>query len=250
MRRTVGAFHRVLGGNLAGLFLHGSLATGDFAPRRSDLDLLALVRRPLSSRTRRTMIEAMLAVSGRPFPIEMSIVARRDLDPWRHPAPFQLHWSEDWRDHFRRQLADGSWRRWHRDRPRDGDLAAHLAMARARGIALVGPRPAAALPFIPARDLQDSLLSDGRWASRLLAKEPGMHRYAVSNACRRLALARHGFLLSKSEGLAWAGRELDSRWRPVLAATGQAAPHQRTRAFLAMLGRLERAALRSRAGRP
>src|SRR6185295_13166120 len=141
LARAVEAFRRVLGTNLVGLYAHGSIATGGFDSRRSDLDLLALVRRRLSDATKRSMIERMFALSGDPRPIEMSIIAREDIFPWRHPTPFQLCWSEDWRERYRRQLGDGSWRRWHRDHPRDGDLAAHLAMTRVRGMALDGPSP-------------------------------------------------------------------------------------------------------------
>src|ERR1700680_1170010 len=38
----------VLGENLVGLYLTGSLAYGDFVPERSDIDLQAVVRNPLT----------------------------------------------------------------------------------------------------------------------------------------------------------------------------------------------------------
>ena len=37
----------LLGKNLVGLYLSGSLAYGDFVPERSDIDLEAVVRSPL-----------------------------------------------------------------------------------------------------------------------------------------------------------------------------------------------------------
>ena len=243
MVRAVKAFRRVLGTNLIGLYAHGSIATGGFDSRRSDLDLLALVHRRLSDVTKRSMIECMFALSGDPRPIEMSIIARGDIVPWRHPAPFQLCWSEDWREHYRRQLGDGSWRRWHREHPRDGDLAAHIAMTRARGVSLFGPPPARAWPFVPVDDLVQSLVSDGRWARQLLRKDPRMARYAVLNACRRLALIRRGFLLSKVEGAVWAFRELPARWRAVIAAARRGLPRRRVGAFLQFMEGQERSAL-------
>src|SRR5690348_14435156 len=42
------AIQRELGSQLAGLYLFGSLVLGDFDPRRSDIDLLALTTEPLS----------------------------------------------------------------------------------------------------------------------------------------------------------------------------------------------------------
>ena len=39
---------RLLGENLIGLYLSGSLAYGDFVPERSDIDLQAVVQSPLT----------------------------------------------------------------------------------------------------------------------------------------------------------------------------------------------------------
>lgn len=249
LQRATRAFRRVLGRQLQGLYLHGSLAMGGFDARRSDLDLLGVCRRRLSNSEKRKMIEAMLSISGSPRPIVMSIVAHTDLVPWRHPAPFQLCWSEDWRGHYRQQLNDGTWRRWEREHPRDGDLAAHVAMTRVRGRALFGPPPAAVLPFVPESDLVQSLTSDGRWALRLLRKHPAMARYAVLNACRRQALVRRGFLLSKVEGADWAMEVFGAEWRGVIQRACQGRSHPATLRFLRVARRLELAAVQQRGRR-
>lgn len=144
---------------------------------------------------------------------------------------------------YQQALRDGSWRRWHRQKPRDGDLAAHAAMTRARGAALIGPPPATALPAVPARDLADSLLRDGRWAARLSRQDPGMEPYAVLNSCRRLALFRRGFLLSKAEGADWGLAELPARWHPVITAASRRLPHRRTGSFLRWMAVRERKAV-------
>ncbi len=41
---------RLLGKNIVGLYLSGSLAYGDFVPERSDIDLEAVVRSPLTQK--------------------------------------------------------------------------------------------------------------------------------------------------------------------------------------------------------
>jgi len=234
---VAGALRRILGGNLQGLWVHGSAATGGFNPRRSDLDLLGLTRRRVSVKAQRRIVGVLQKISGAPRPIEISLVSRADIVPWRHPTPFQFHWSEDHRERVRRECSNGSWRGWNRRRRKDADLAAHLAMSRTRGVTLVGPPPAGALPFVPVRDLIDSLVRDGRWALRLLGRDPGMAPYAVLNACRRLALLRRGFLLSKSEGAAWGLAELPARWRPVIAAALRGLPHPRSGSFLLAMAR-------------
>jgi streptomycin 3"-adenylyltransferase len=239
------AFTRILGKNLVSVVLHGSLATSGFDPRRSDIDLLVVTRRPMSGATRRRMIVWLLRHSHRPAPIEFSIVARRDLVPWNHPTTFDFHWSEAHRDAYDRELRDGSFNRRRRERPRDPDLAAHVVMARTRGRALCGLSPTLALPDIPIRDAIDSLVSDGAWARRLLRRDPGMMPYAILNAVRRLALVRHGWLLSKSEGADWGRGWLAPRWRGTLAAARANGLRPRSRDLLNHLGRLESGLLRS-----
>jgi predicted nucleotidyltransferase len=48
LTERVEGLKRVLGKNIVGLYLSGSLASGDFVPERSDIDLQAVVRIPLS----------------------------------------------------------------------------------------------------------------------------------------------------------------------------------------------------------
>ena len=47
----------ILGENLAGIYLHGSAAMGCFHPRKSDLDLLAVVQHPLDDTCKRAYME-------------------------------------------------------------------------------------------------------------------------------------------------------------------------------------------------
>src|SRR3712207_2262445 len=79
---------RLLGANLVGIYLHGSLAMGCFNPRRSDIDLLVVTRRALRVETRRRAAELLLRCSLAPRPIEISLLRERDLRPWRYPTPY------------------------------------------------------------------------------------------------------------------------------------------------------------------
>jgi len=63
-----------LGSNLAGLYLHGSLAMGCFNPACSDVDLLAVTRRGMTVETKRRVAELLLKTSGAPSPIEISFL--------------------------------------------------------------------------------------------------------------------------------------------------------------------------------
>ena len=49
----------ILGENLVGLYLHGSIAFGCFNPQKSDVDYIAAVREPLAPDTRLRLLEAV-----------------------------------------------------------------------------------------------------------------------------------------------------------------------------------------------
>ncbi|OQA46938.1 MAG: Streptomycin 3''-adenylyltransferase [Chloroflexi bacterium ADurb.Bin325] len=208
----------VLADNLLGVYLHGSLALGCFNPRRSDIDLLAVTRQPMSPAQRRAVAAFLLASSGRPYPIEISILAREHLHPWRYPTPFDFHYSEDWRDQTAAALADGSWQRWTASERGDPDLAAHITVLRARGVRLLGPPIAEVFPAVPRADFVDALrldVLDPRFGLAGLAEHPV---YSLLNACRTLAYLRAGAILSKAEGGAWALAALPAEHRPAIEA--------------------------------
>lgn len=203
-----------LGANLAGVYLHGSLAMGCFSPARSDLDLLVVTGERMAPGERRAAAEALLRRSGAPAPIEISFVSRSQARPWSYPTPFDLHYSEEWRAKTAEELASGAWRACGGQEPRDPDLAAHCTVVLARGVALHGPPPAELLPQVPPADYLDSIVRDVAWAAEQIDDNPV---YLVLNYCRVYAYLREGPILSKDEGGGWALRELPEH-RPVVAA--------------------------------
>ena len=210
--------------NLVGVYLHGSLALGCFNPHRSDLDLLAVTRAGLDATTPRGLAELLLVVSGRPAPVEISVLRRSDLHPWRYPTPYDFHYSEDWRDRMTARLAADDWREPD-PRPRDPDLAAHITVTRRRGVCLLGSPVAAVFPAVPRTDYLDSLRLD------VLSDEFGLTStgappvYAVLNGCRTYAYLVDGKILSKEEGGVWALHHLPRVYREALQAALHAYRH-------------------------
>jgi len=199
--RVAAAAREILGDELAGVYLHGSLAMGCFNPDSSDIDVLVVARRALAAADRLRFARALLDCSGQPCPVEVSVLHGADLRPWRHPAPYEFHFGESWRQRFADALSAGAADLPLPEPRTDDDLAAHITVARARGIALAGPPPAEALPEVPHADYVDSIVGDFDWC-REHAAESGV--YAVLNACRVLAAARERLVLSKREGGEWA----------------------------------------------
>jgi predicted nucleotidyltransferase len=96
----------ILGDELVGVYLHGSGATACFNPDRSDIDLLVVARQTLAPEQRRAVAELLLARSGAPYPIELTLLTTEQLHPWRHPTPVEFHYSEMRRASLAQQVAD------------------------------------------------------------------------------------------------------------------------------------------------
>ncbi|HEU5228802.1 MAG TPA: aminoglycoside adenylyltransferase domain-containing protein [Ktedonobacteraceae bacterium] len=201
VRKQIQAFcqqmQSILGDKLVAIYLHGSLAMGCFNPERSDIDLLVVIRRRLPSETQRQLMEALLALSNAPCPIEISLLVEQELKPFQHPLPYHLHYSETWRQKIGDELADGSWRRWNEAGRYDSDLSAHLTIIHHRGITLYGPAAADILPEVPAEHYRASIVGD-----YIDARDTAMHNpvYFILNACRVHAYLSEQMILSKDEG--------------------------------------------------
>jgi predicted nucleotidyltransferase len=198
--RLLTAFASILADDLIGVYLHGSLALGCFNPQHSDLDLLVITSTSMPLNTKRQAIELLLACSQQPRPIEISFLARDHLLPWRYPTPFDLHYSETWRDRYVEDLASGRWQAWDAHH-HDPDLAAHITVLNARGICLIGAPIASVFPSVPARDYCASLAADIQDSFEWIAANPV---YTILNCCRTYAYLREQHLFSKEEGGRWA----------------------------------------------
>lgn len=216
VKRFVSAIQGILGEHLVGIYVHGSLAMGCFNPASSDLDFLIVTQSSMPLETKREIVTSLLNLSCRPVPIEVSFLARSHLEPWQYPTPFDLHYSEDWRADYERDLAGEGWHRWGHEAHRDPDLAAHITVLHARGVRLAGAPIAEVFPPVPREDYLASIAEDIAWGLERLAENP---IYAVLNMCRTLAYLREGRVLSKAEGGAWALAHLEEALHaPVRAA--------------------------------
>lgn len=201
----------ILGGNLVGLYLHGSLALGGFNPRRSDVDYIAVVQAPPARETRLRLLEAVYRLNRQAPPkgLEMSVVLRRYCRDFVYPTPFELHFSNMHRDAYARDphgFADAM-------RGTDPDLAAHFTVILHRGVALYGPPVSAVFGDVPWADYLDSICADVADAETNVSADPV---YVLLNLCRVLAAVREKRVLSKAEGGAWGLSHLEPQYAPLL----------------------------------
>lgn len=191
------ALNAALDGQLAALYLHGSAVMGCFCPSSSDIDLIGVCRGHMAGEAQARVARAVLELEGKPHTIEMSILSEDALHPWHHPAPYEFHFSQMHAEHFRDMLARGE---VNASGGGDADLAAHLSVCRARGVALIGPEASDMFEPVPYADYYFSAADDFDW----LREDDVPAVYAVLNACRVLRLAREEGVYSKREGGLWA----------------------------------------------
>ncbi|GAA3752536.1 aminoglycoside adenylyltransferase domain-containing protein [Micromonospora maritima] len=181
-----------LGAHLPGLYLHGSLVAGDFAPDRSDLDLLAVLDRDPDR-------DLLAVLAG----------LHRDLDR-RHPGwTGRIEVEYVSRDAVH-DAARGRTDRAHVIARVSPGEALHLLPATVhrlvtwstvhdQGRSLLGPPAAELLPAVDPDRVRAALLDHVRdwpdWVTGMTS--PGGQSYAVLTLCRAFQRLRHGRQMSK-----------------------------------------------------
>lgn len=183
----------LLGADLVGVYLHGSVVLGDFSEGRSDVDVVAVSSRPLSPEEKKAIAER-LSQGALPCPatsLEFHVLWRRDITPRRAPQ-FELHLNTSTAGGPDR-VVDGH------GHPGDPDLVMHVAVLRDHGRALLGPAADKVFPRISRSMLLQAFRRELEWA-----KENASPSYQVLNACRAWRYLDEGLLSSKTAGGEWA----------------------------------------------
>jgi predicted nucleotidyltransferase len=195
-----------LGDDLVGAYLHGSAVLGGGGPH-SDVDVLAVARRRTTREEKQRLVDLLLNVSGNPSPIEFDLVVETEVRPWRHPAPFDFHYSELWRKEF----AAGNLEPWSSATNRD--LASAVTMVLAGNTTLFGPPPAQVFDPVPRTDYHDAILKDVPPSDWFVEKDT---RNLVLTLVRVWAGVASEGVHSKESAAAWAVARLPAEHRPVL----------------------------------
>ena len=201
----------ILQDNLAGVYLHGSAVMGCFNPRKSDLDFIIVVKKPLTDAVKRTYMEMVVQYNalGPAKGIEMSVVLRDVCKPFVYPTPFELHFSAGHLDWYKRDPDDYI----RRMNGTDKDLAAHFTIINKRGRCLCGTPIKEVFAEVPSGDYMDSIRFDVEEAEEEITQYP---MYLTLNLARVLAYKEEGLVLSKKEGGEWAINNLPAEYRPLI----------------------------------
>ncbi|MGW6914383.1 aminoglycoside adenylyltransferase family protein [Kitasatospora sp. NPDC054939] len=207
MSRTVDLLRGVVGPELLGAYLHGSAVLGGLAPT-SDLDVLAVTGRSLDEHERRALVAGLLEISGLTAtvrPVELTVVVRSEVHPWRFPPIGDFLYGEWLRDDLRAG-----------EPPRPGpmpDLAVTLTAVLAGDHPLVGPPPGALLDPVPHADL---VRASADAVPELLADLEGDTRNVLLTLARVWTTLATGGITTKDAAADWALARLPPEHRPVL----------------------------------
>lgn len=180
-------FRTLLGDQLVGMYLHGSMAMGSFYLEHSDIDLLVVCREPLGHDVQDAIMEELLRRSNHPSPLELHIVTQKALCQQAYPLPFELHYSEQWRE----RIMQGQWPKGN-----DPDLAAHLTVLKQRGCCLADAPIDEIIPVVPREEFEKAIRSDIADVQRDIQEKPV---YFILNLCRVIWYLREGVICSKDE---------------------------------------------------
>ena len=202
----VGEIRGALDGSLAGLYLYGSLAAGDFDPERSDIDLVAVVHFDVAGEAF-DRLDGMHGRFVREHPawrdrIEVAYVSTGVLRNFKEETGNIAVVSPG--EPFNVKVADSGWlMNWY--------------MVREAGLTLYGPPPRAFVPEISEAEFGDAVRENTRkwpeWVHGM--RHPGARSYVVLTMCRALYTLVNGGQASKKQAAAWARRYLPA-WEPLI----------------------------------
>jgi predicted nucleotidyltransferase len=227
---------RILGAELIGLYLYGSLASGDFDPNSSDIDFVAA-----------------LAVKPEARVVDRLRQVHEDLqrsDPWGA----RLEGAYIDRVALRRHVAGEAHPFLNEDHPLsiavlDESWVINRAQLRDMGLTISGPDPASLIDKVSGEQMQAAMHQElETWWRPLMQGSPKMQprryqSFAVLTMCRALFLFEHGRIASKPTAAEWAISSLGPEWRSLIerALTWRADPTAdpealaRTNAFIQLV---------------
>lgn len=185
----------VIGAGLAGIYLHGSVATGDFAPNKSDIDIIVVCQEALSQGQKGASRDALAAcpLPTRVAGIDYAVLSSRAA---RYPRPDMI-----WELILQARRAGTTVEIRERERV-DPQAVLDIEMARTQGIALLGADPRHVFTPAPAAWILEACTRNVRtWADRSAFDDPAS---GVLNACRAWRYLEEGVLCGKTSGGEWA----------------------------------------------
>lgn len=203
---------RIIGRQLTGIYLHGSMAMGCFHPQKSDIDLIIIIEREITDTQKMEFMKHVVRLNEQAPEkgLELSIVQRKYCNPFLYPTPYELHFSPMHLQWFQKAPQDYV----KNMNGEDKDLAAHFAIIQQYGIVLYGEEIEIVFAAVPKKDYIDSICLDIENVQEDILEQPV---YTILNLCRVLAFLTEELYLSKKEGGLWGIKYLPSDYHALIA---------------------------------
>ena len=218
----------ILGDQFVGMYLYGSLSSGDFDPETSDIDFLVVTANVLSEKqiadlqamheqTWATSLKRAGKLEGAYVPLELI----RRHEPKGAPCPgvnegrfYVANLGSDW------------------------IIQRHVV--REHGVVIEGPDPKTLINFVSPDEIRAAvreilqewwfpMLDDPSW---LMEHDNAYHAFAVITMCRVLHALETGTIVSKPKAIQWARERLNDPWRGLIDTAVAASRHETQDGFL------------------
>jgi hypothetical protein len=202
----------ILGDQFVGMYLYGSLSSGDFNPETSDVDFLVVTADEVSDKKIAELesLHQQIWASGLKLAsrLEGAYIPEKDIrrhDPANACCP---------------TINEG---KFYLDPP-GSDWIIQRHIVRECGVVLAGPDPKTLIDPVTADELRGAVLAilyewwfpmidDPSW---LREHGSNYHGFAVITMCRVLHALKYGTIVSKPVAVRWAKENLGSQWHQLI----------------------------------
>jgi hypothetical protein len=187
--------------NLAGAYLHGSIAFREYNPESGDIDFYVVVRQSLN----RTEIKRLDS-------LHRSLTAKSNfgsrLDGFYIPCAAARNQKNP------KNLVYGAHGRIHRGGSDDAWALHREHFARSAYIRLYGPKASRIFPRVEWPEIRTALYRQLVYARKIIDSDPS---WSILNLCRLVYNFKTGRVaVSKLGAASWALKDLPSRWKPLV----------------------------------
>jgi hypothetical protein len=204
-----------LAGNLIGIYLVGSIASGDF-DLDSDVDFLVVTNTELTESNMKSLQDIQIKIHDIDcYPakhLEGSYISISDLNNWSVVGEKKLYYFDNGSTVYELSTHDNQWHvRW---------------ILRERGITLVGQKPKTILQPIPFNEMFSEIKTTMLQVLKLFQDEIDRplgfwnsrfgQSFAVLTYCRMLHTLHTGTVQSKKAGMEWAKQFVEPKWVKII----------------------------------
>jgi len=191
----------VLGKNLVGAYLHGSIAFPEYEPHAGDIDFHVVISRPLAGEEIRRLDHLHRALSAR-------------FEFGKRLDGFYIPLAKARKSEIPRGIVYGAHGRIHHGGSDDAWALHREHLHASAYIRLQGPSASRIFPRADWKSIRSALYRQLLYARKIIESDSW---WAVLNLCRLVYSFENGrIVVSKLGAARWALKRLPSKWRPVV----------------------------------